>query len=244
MTIKKINFLTEDSLVDVDGNKYEIVKIGNQTWMAENLRTTRFLNGDEIAHIESDSRWGKSKYKTWSWSQWKSEKKSAWSWYKNEQTNDTIYGKLYNSVAVKDKRCLCPAGWHLPSRKDFDILIENVKFTYKARNASKLMKSKSGWKREFNGNNRSGFSAVASGFRSYLYNDKRPRYKSGRLYNPNHKEMSSSFVYEKHFAVWWTNNNNFFVLSFKKGAKPSRISSSDPIIGGFTRGFSVRCIKK
>jgi uncharacterized protein (TIGR02145 family) len=89
---------------DADGNSYPSVKIGTQIWMAKNLRTTKFRNGDQIittAHatlnIESESN---PKY------QWA---------YEGKGSNAAVYGRLYTWYAVMDPRGVCPAGWHIPT---------------------------------------------------------------------------------------------------------------------------------
>ena len=95
---------------DFDGDVYETIKIGNQTWMVENLNVTRFRNGDSIYYAKNKEEWdlaGK-------------EKKPAWCYPTIEITKTmNTKTKLYNYFAVKDKRGLAPYGWRIPDLQDF-----------------------------------------------------------------------------------------------------------------------------
>ncbi len=95
---------------DVDGNEYRVVRIGSQTWLAENLRTTKYRNGNAISHLPDAKSW-------------LSASAGAYSWYNNDATaNKATYGALYNWFAVKDQRQLCPADWHVPTQADWTKL--------------------------------------------------------------------------------------------------------------------------
>lgn len=99
-----------NTITDVDGNVYSTVTIGTQTWMAENLKTTRYRNGDPISNITSDYQWG---YLS----------SGAYCWYENNIANKDIYGALYNGYAVKDSRNIAPQGWHVPTKAEWETLI-------------------------------------------------------------------------------------------------------------------------
>lgn len=95
---------------DVDGNSYETIKIGSQTWMAENLKTTKFNNGDTISNIEDLAKWINLTT-------------GAFCWYNNDSvSNKDNYGALYNFFAAIDNRNLCPSGWHVPTNAEWDSL--------------------------------------------------------------------------------------------------------------------------
>lgn len=97
---------------DYDGNSYKIVKIGNQSWMVENLNVRHFRNGDEIPEAKSPEEWvnlGK-------------EGKPAWCSMQNDSENSKKYGKLYNWYAVNDPRGLAPKGSHVPSDDEWTQL--------------------------------------------------------------------------------------------------------------------------
>ncbi|MCD4663980.1 MAG: fibrobacter succinogenes major paralogous domain-containing protein [Bacteroidales bacterium] len=94
-------------VTDIDGNVYETVKIGNQVWMAENLRVTHYRNGDEIQKVTTLSYW-------------ENLTTGAYSIYNNYypyiETNG--FGNLYNWYAVDDPRGLAPEGWHIPTDEE------------------------------------------------------------------------------------------------------------------------------
>lgn len=96
---------------DNDGNSYATIKIGNQEWMAENLKTTKYSNGSSITYPGTNI------------SAWQSNTNGAYAWYNNDMgTYKTDYGALYNWYAVNNPVGLCPTGWHIPSRAEFDEL--------------------------------------------------------------------------------------------------------------------------
>jgi hypothetical protein len=98
------------ALVDIDGNNYPVVKIGNQIWMAENLRVSRYRNGVSIPIVNDNTAW--SGLMT-----------GGRSWYgKDSTTYEYPYGNLYNWYAVTDNRGLCPNGWHAPTDAEWTIL--------------------------------------------------------------------------------------------------------------------------
>jgi len=113
--------LAEHLLTDIDGNVYQTVKIGDQWWMAENIRVTRYRNGDAIPTNLDNT-------------QWRNTTSGAYAIYphgdaagidSDEEMVDA-YGKLYNWYAAVDNRGLCPEGWHVPSDGDWTTLVNYV----------------------------------------------------------------------------------------------------------------------
>ena len=100
----------QPSCVDYDGNVYETVQIGDQHWMAENLKTTHYSNGDEIVFINNHDSW--DNYNT-----------GYYAIYNNDQSNVEIHGNLYNWAAVNDNRGICPEGYHIPSDEEWSELV-------------------------------------------------------------------------------------------------------------------------
>ena len=100
-----------ENVTDIDGNVYRTVIIGTQTWMVENLKTTKYRNGDAISNVTKDS-------------EWETIKVDAWCNYDNKDTNGELYGRLYNWNAVSDKRNMAPKGWHVPTNKEWELLEE------------------------------------------------------------------------------------------------------------------------
>ena len=98
------------TVTDIDGNLYKSIKIGNQIWMAENLKTIHYRNGDPISNITDDNAWASSS-------------SGAYCWYNNDLANKDIYGALYNGYAVKDSRNIAPVGWHVATLDEWNTLI-------------------------------------------------------------------------------------------------------------------------
>lgn len=101
------------TVTDIDGNVYNVVSIGNQCWMKENLKTTRYKNGTPIPTGLSDA-------------QWQVDTTGAYSVYKDSAQNDSVYGKLYNWYAVADTNGLCPTGWHVPEDWEWNVLVKAI----------------------------------------------------------------------------------------------------------------------
>ena len=99
-----------NTVQDIDGNVYTTVTIGTQTWMAENLKTTKYRNGDPIPNIADDIEWGNLST-------------GAYCDYENTPNNNTNYGRLYNWHTVNDSRNLAPIGWHVSTDAEWTILI-------------------------------------------------------------------------------------------------------------------------
>ena len=134
------------TVLDIEGNVYKTVTIGSQEWMAENLRTSKYRNGDAIpGNLSND--------------EWKSATSGAQAVYDNKNSNLSTYGRLYNWYAVKDTRGLCPSGWRVPTDAEWTEL---TNFLGGLEVAGKKMKT-SNW----NGTNSSGFSALPGGARYY-----------------------------------------------------------------------------
>jgi len=135
-----------------DGNSKNIIKIGTQEWMSENLNVNTFRNGDTIPEAKTDEEW-KIAGETG---------KPAWCYLNNDTANDTIYGKLYNWYAVSDPRELAPDGWHVPTDAEWTSLTD---FLGGGEVAGSKMKTTTGWKRNGNGTNDSAFSGLPGGSR-------------------------------------------------------------------------------
>lgn len=142
---------------DIDGNIYTTVTIGNQVWIQQNLKTTRYQNGEVIANIEDGTAWG-------------SLITGAYCAHNNIAANDAVYGKLYNWYAVVDVRNVCPTGWHVPSDSEWTELTDYLGGINEAGGKMK----ESGllhWNSQDTGtNNSSGFSGLPGGDRTNIGN--------------------------------------------------------------------------
>jgi len=96
---------------DIDGNEYPVIRIGSDCWMAKNLNTSRYRNGDGIPNVQDGVLWSRLE-------------SGAWVYYNNEQNNQHVLGKLYNGYAARDSRGVCPAGWHMPSDSQWNAVIQ------------------------------------------------------------------------------------------------------------------------
>ncbi|HBC78160.1 MAG TPA: hypothetical protein DEO60_14985 [Bacteroidales bacterium] len=140
-------------ITDADGNVYKSVTIGNQVWLRENLKTTRYNNGDLIgttAPVTLDiSEELRPKY------QWA---------YEGFEDNVADYGRLYTWFAASDKRGICPEGWHVPSYEEHDELNNfgegNKLPSDKLKEAGTVH-----WLWPNTGTNESGFTALPAGRR-------------------------------------------------------------------------------
>jgi uncharacterized protein (TIGR02145 family) len=102
--------LTYGTMTDQEGNVYKTIIIGTQEWMAENLNTSIYRNGDAISTNLGNP-------------QWISTVSGAWAYYNDDVSNACPYGKLYNWASVLDSRNICPAGWHVPSDGEWSTVI-------------------------------------------------------------------------------------------------------------------------
>lgn len=160
----------DEPLMDIDGNKYHIIKIGNQWWMAENLKTTYYRNGEAIPNVTDNSEWA-------------GLSTGAYCAYDNDISNVSIYGLLYNWYAVDDSRNIAPTGWHVPTDEEYTALENyliangyNWDGTTTEDKTGKSLASKTGWNsysiagtvgNDMSTNNASGFSALPGGYRYY-----------------------------------------------------------------------------
>jgi uncharacterized protein (TIGR02145 family) len=100
---------TAETVKDIDGNIYNTVTIGNQVWMQENLKTTRYNDGTPIPNVTDIT-------------EWRHCDSPAFVWYDNDISYKEQYGALYNWHAVGDRPGLCPEGWHVPSDEEWKQL--------------------------------------------------------------------------------------------------------------------------
>jgi len=216
-----------------DSKIYKTVKIGDQTWMAENLSATKFNDGTEIPLI-SDS------------TMWINLKSSGFCWFKNDFDNSgKTYGAIYNWYAINDTlngKNICPDSWHVPTKQDFMDLVLYIKMTLLAGivgnaldnnlDVAKALASTQNWKISSkngsvgnsdysNKRNVTGFNALPGGMRS----------------------NTGSFSGIGELGLWWGST---------KEEQPGKaaliiISSDNSTVGfyqgNFNLGCSVRCVK-
>jgi len=100
------------TLIDQEGNEYRTVVIGNQRWMAENLKTGIYRNGDTIAQLNQAN--------------WTTATQGGWMYYNDNPETNCPHGKYYNWYCIDDERNVCPVGWHVPTIDDYNILVKEL----------------------------------------------------------------------------------------------------------------------
>jgi len=137
---------------DGDNNNYSVVKIGTQTWMAENLKATKYSNGNIIENVTDSILWS-------------GLSSAAYCDYNNSSAIANVYGRLYNWYAVNDSRNLCPTGWHVPTDAEWTVLTtylggENIAGGKLKSTGTEFWKSPN-----FGASNETGFTALPAGYR-------------------------------------------------------------------------------
>lgn len=192
-----------------NAQKIPTITIGTQTWQAKNLEVTTFRNGDPIPEAQSDADWKKAYL----------EEKPAWCYLHSDAANGVKYGKLYNWFAVNDPRGLAPKGFHIPSKAEWERLVE---FLGGQQVAGKKLKCDAGWPDNGNGTNEVGFCGLPGGMRHYTgYFSSVTKY--GRWWTTTELEPFYAWQY---YLLSTDNAIGWYSSDFGKGA-----------------GMSVRCIK-
>jgi uncharacterized protein (TIGR02145 family) len=206
------------TMTDQEGNSYRTVRIGNQIWMAENLRTTKYRNGTIIPNITDNT-------------QWQSITTGAYCSYNNNTSNDCPYGKLYNWYAVVNTNQLCATGWHVPSDAEWNTLVANLDPLYNP-NAQGSQSNTAGGKMKSTGilywlspntdaTNSSGWSGLPGGYRG---------------------NTNGSFFSIGSNGGWWSSTLDNLVASWYRSFDYDK---GNVFRFGYTKstGFSVRCVK-
>lgn len=211
---------TAGPCIDADGHEYSTVKIGDQFWMAENLKVTHYRNGDAIAEIGDDS-------------EWRTADSGALCSYENNTGHDEIYGKLYNGFAVTDSRGIAPDGWHVPTDAEWKTLEVNLGMNITSADSSgfrgldeggKLKSTDSTYWQAPNAGatDACGFRALPGGVRSYA---------------------DGQFFMMGQWAYFWTGTKteNARMASRRLGYLTEQIVRADDFNKRY--GLSVRCVQ-
>jgi uncharacterized protein (TIGR02145 family) len=210
-----------DTVTDIDGNVYQTVTIGTQVWMKENLKTTRYRNGDLIGTTNPATL------------DIKNESAPKYQWiFENNQSDLAVYGRLYTWYAVTDNRNIAPNGWHVPTDDEWTTLINFLGGDSLA--GGKLKESDiTHWKSPNTGaTNESGFTALPGGCRP----------ENGVF------DGGGVFIGDKHhYGGWWSSSEKNFSTAWNRymSYKDAVITFFDNTYGydGKKWGFSVRCLK-
>lgn len=151
----EVSFTTykADAVTDIDGNYYNIVTIGSQIWMAENLKATRYNDGTPIPNVTDDAAWA-------------SLTSPAYCWHSDSIYFKEIYGGLYNWYTVNTGR-LCPTSWHVPSDGEWTALVDLFGGEIIAGGALKSTGTEKWLSPNEGATNESGFTALPGGGRLF-----------------------------------------------------------------------------
>ena len=210
-----INLKTYTSTItDIDGNIYNTVAIGTQTWMVENLKTTRYRNGEQIPYVSSST-------------DWVNLSTGAYCWYDDVISNKDLNGALYNWYVVNDSRMISPVGWHVASVADWTKLITYLGGTNLAGGKLKETGTLHWRTPNFGATNESGFTALPSGLRSYTDGKYWYGPMSNHLYSNGHFWSSS----EKDALIGWGYDVDSSHSAVYKDYDNKKV------------GYSIRCVK-
>ena len=205
-------------VTDIDGNQYATVIIGTQEWMAENLKVSKYSNGDLIPNVTDDT-------------QWSSLTTNAWSYFSNNNQYENPYGKLYNWYTAADQRNVCPTEWHVPTYDEWSTLIN---YLDPNANGGSVVPNTAGGKMKSTGlqfwnspnigaTNESGFSGLPGGSRNF--------FGDGICY------------YINFYGLWWSSTDVTGIIAWSL-----RLNYSDGSAEKITNfdkscGLSIRCVK-
>ena len=204
------------TVTDVDGNIYTTIQVGNQIWMAENLRTSRYSNGDPILNVQDGTGWANLDT-------------GAWCWYNNDSYHNEFSGRLYNWHAVGDQRNICPEGWFVPEDIEWQVLVDSLggySIAGSRMKAANISLNNNGiWEIPADGIlSESGFNAVLSGFRSY---EKGEFFDLGKT------------------TYFWSSTRDFSITAWGRGLNRHRDGVIRDLFVSYPQenGFAVRCLK-
>lgn len=216
---------------DNDGNFFKTVTIGTQVWMAENLKSTKYRNGDPIPNMGDEATW-RSQYLQ------DNIAIGGYCWYNDGTGYKKSYGGFYNWYAVNDSRQIAPPGWHVPTDVEWTTLENylitngyNYDGTKTEDKIAKAMASTTDWLASTNpgsiGNsdypvvrNKSGFTAIPGGYRNY----------DGAFLNVGISDDWWSTTADTAGVAWFRNLYNSYSDLYRDTYPKSA-------------GFSVRCIR-
>jgi uncharacterized protein (TIGR02145 family) len=196
------------TVTDIDGNVYETVTIGTQVWMAENLKVTHYRNGDLIPNVTDNATWA-------------GLTSGAYCEYNNDPNNVATYGRLYNWYSANDSRNIAPAGWHVPSDEEWQVLADYLGGEGVAGGKMKEAGTAHWYTPNAGATNESGFTGLPGGFR-----------------------VSGNYMNIGNYACFWSTTEDIsgyawgLGLSYMMEQAARWYDNNDKEIG-----YSVRCVK-
>jgi uncharacterized protein (TIGR02145 family) len=206
---------TYGTITDQQGNVYKTIVIGNQEWMAENLKTSIYRNGEEIANVTDNTQW--SGFTT-----------GAWCYYNNDSQYDCPYGKLYNWYAVADPRNVCPMGWHVPTDAEWSVLINYLDPNADGGN---------------NFSNIAGGELKSTGLQYWLSPNQNATNESGFSGLPaGPRNFDGTFANIGYNGVWWSSTEYGTIDAWYRTLNYS-YGTASRFYYSKAYGFSVRCLR-
>lgn len=214
------------TVTDIDGNIYKTIKIGDQVWMAENLKVTHYRNGEVIPKVTDPGHW-------------RFISTGAYCEYDNDSTNVDVYGRLYNWYTINDTNNIAPEGWHVPTDEEWKQLEMYLGMSQESADSTGNRGTDEGgqlkkedtiyWNSPNTGaTNSSGFSAIPGG---------------SRIWNPIVIPPADYYGSLEYAAYFWsaTENGSDMALVRRFSYSDSRVRRINN--NGKTSGLSVRCVK-
>jgi uncharacterized protein (TIGR02145 family) len=215
------------TVTDIDGNVYHTVTIGTQVWMVENLKVTRYRNGDVIGTTTPVTN---TSY----------EKEPKYQWvYDGDERNVASYGRLYTWFAATDSRSVCPQGWHIPTAEEMIILRDyliangyNYDGTTSGNKCAKALASKSEW--------------ILIGTEGVVGNTDYPEKRNITGFNGlpgGYRGVGKAFYEKGQAGVWWSSSEYTEDFPYVMGMSNSLPGLHIGAIFTNHEGLSVRCIR-
>jgi len=209
--------LTYGEVKDIDGNKYKTIKIGTQTWMAENLRVTKYSDGSNIPVFADNEQWANN-YNI-------GTTLPMMCWYNNDPKTyiTNKFGALYNWYAINPatngNKQVCPTGWHVPTDTEWTTITTFLGGQSVAGGKMKSTGSQYWISSNVGATNSSGFSGLPGG----------ARFTTGDFYSIGK------------FSYWWssTEYSNFNVINRYLHYDDKNVSRGNYFKSS---GYSVRCL--
>lgn len=188
-------------LRDIDGNFYPAVVIGGQVWLGANLKCSRFSDGSSMEENPDNARWDSLTLPAW-----------------GSSADNQVFGKLYNYHCITSEKNLCPAGWKLPERSDWDSLFSSLGGWEVAGLALKT--GTTAWGSSIaEGQGSSGFNALPAG----------------------QKKNDGSLTLGGKLGFWWIRGSQGSPQCFRITDLDKGVFLQEAVAN---QGFSVRCLKR
>ena len=207
------------TVTDIDGNIYQTVQIGNQIWMAENLKVTHYRNGDTIPNLTNNG-------------DWLNTTSGAYCVYNNIPANADTYGNLYNWYALADTRNIAPEGWHVPTD-------EEIKELEMALGMSQAQADAINWRGTNEGSKLAGNSDLWNN--GNLENNAEFGTSGYNILPGGYREMFGSYQLMSNYCYIWSLTVDG--VSVWSRTLYYNLASIARATNGKCYGFSVRCVR-